>query len=202
MKIGIIVGSHRIKSQSAKVAEVAKSFLAVMSKDIHFFTLDLAATPLPFWDEGVWSGDAQWKKIWEPISTELKTCDGFIVVAPEYHGMAPAALKNFFLIAGKDELAHKPGLIVAVSSARGGSYPVAELRQSSYKNSRITWMPDHVIVRNAETVLNGDKVSGEDDAFIRERLRYCLRLLIEYSRALGLVRSSGVVDFKNHPNGM
>lgn len=202
MKIGIIVGSHRIKSQSAKVAEASKSFLTAMAKDIDVFTLDLAANPLPFWDEGVWSGDAQWKKIWEPMSTELKTCDGFIVVSPEYHGMVPAALKNFFLVAGKDELAHKPGLIVAVSSARGGSYPVAELRQSSYKNSRITWMPDHVIVRNAETVLNGDKASGEDDTFVRERLRYCLRLLIEYSRALVLVRSSGVVDFKNHPNGM
>lgn len=202
MKIGIIVGSQRVKSQSRKVAGVAQSLLADLDKSAQFFTLDLAEKPLPFWDEGVWSGDAGWKKIWGPISEELKSCDGFVVIAPEYHGMAPAALKNFFLLAGKEEIGHKPGLIVAVSAARGGSYPVAELRISSYKNSRLVWLPDHVIVRNAETVLNAGQATGEEDQFTRGRLQYCLKLLVEYSKALGQVRGSGVVDFKNHPNGM
>jgi NAD(P)H-dependent FMN reductase len=202
MKIGIIVGSQRVRSQSRKVAGVAQALLSELDKSAKFFTLDLAEKPLPFWDEGVWAGDAGWKKIWGPIAEELKSCDGFVVIAPEYHGMAPAALKNFFLLAGKDEIGHKPGLIVAVSAARGGSYPVAELRLSSYKNSRLVWLPDHVIVRNAETVLNGGQVTGEEDQFTRSRLQYCLSLLLEYSKALGQVRHSGVVDFKNHPNGM
>lgn len=202
MKIGIIVGSHRTNSQSSKVGSVAKTMLTLSGAAASVFTLDLAAQKIPFWDEGVWSGDPNWKKIWDPISVELKSCDGFVVISPEYHGMVPAALKNFFLLAGKDELGHKPGLIVAVSSARGGSYPVAELRLSSYKNSRINWIPDHMIVRNAEHVLNGTNAVSEDDQFTRERLQYCLKLLVEYGKALKMVRSSGVVDFKLHPNGM
>jgi NAD(P)H-dependent FMN reductase len=202
MKIGIIVGSHRAKSQSAKIADVIRMELTEPALVASVFNLDLATKKLPLWDEGVWSGDPEWKKIWEPIATELKACDGFVVISPEYHGMVPSALKNFFLLAGKDELGHKPGLIVAVSSARGGSYPVAELRLSSYKNSRINWIPEHLIVRNAEQVLNGGKAVSEDDQFIRDRLQYCLKLLLEYSKALKLVRASGVVDFKTHPNGM
>jgi hypothetical protein len=39
-------------------------------------------------------------------------------------------------------------LIIAVSGgAGGGAYPVAELRMSSYKNSRICYLPEHLIVR-------------------------------------------------------
>lgn len=202
MKLGFIIGSHRLKSQSAKIAEFSKNLVRQDYPGTEFFTLDLAVAKLPLWDEGVWSGAPEWKKIWGPLAAELKSCDGFVVICPEYHGMAPAALKNFFMLAGKDELGHKPGLIVAVSSARGGSYPVAELRQSSYKNSRLNWIPEHMIVRNAEQVLNGVSAQSEDDQFARDRLNYCLKLLIEYSRALHMVRSSGVVDFKNHPNGM
>ena len=46
------------------------------------------------------------------------------------------------------------------------------------------------------------QVAGEEDQFTRSRLQYCLSLLLEYGKALGQVRRSGVVDFKNHPNGM
>jgi len=202
MKLGIIIGSHRENSQSAKVAAFAKTALTQIDSSVKFFTIDLSEKKIPLWDEGVWSGDASWKKLWEPISSELKSCDGFVVVAPEYHGMAPAGLKNFFLLATKEELGHKPGLIVSVSSGKGGSYPVVELRLSSYKNSRLNWIPDHMIVRNVENVLNGLNSSSEEDDFTRNRFVYCLKLLLEYSRALQLVRGSGVIDFKNHPNGM
>ena len=77
-----------------------------------------------------------------PISNKLASSDAFIVISPEWHGMAPAGLKNFFLMWGKGELAHKPALIITVSSGDGGSYPVAELRMSSYKNNRICFLPE------------------------------------------------------------
>jgi NAD(P)H-dependent FMN reductase len=202
MKYGIIIGSHRIQSQSAKVAAYVQKSLAAMDPSVQFYTVDLSKKPLPLWDEGVWKGDLAWKKIWDPMAAELKACDAFVVMAPEYGGMVPAALKNFFLLAGRDELGHKPGLIVAVSSGRGGSYPVAELRMSSYKNSRLNWIPDHMIVRNAEQVLNGAETQSEDDTFTRDRLNYCLRVLGQYGKALATVRESGVIDYKNHPNGL
>ena len=202
MKFGIVIGSHRAKSQSAKVAVWVRECLKAIDAGATFYTLDLATKPLPLWDEGVWNGDPEWKKIWDPIAAELRSCDAFVVMAPEYSGMVPAALKNFFLLTGKEELGHKPGLIVAVSSGRGESYPVTELRISSYKNTRINWVPDHMIVRNAESVLNGEASVSEEDTFVRSRLTYCLRLLGEYGKALRLVRESGVVDFKNHANGL
>ena len=202
MKFGIIIGSHRTKSQSAKAGLYAQASLSIIDASAKFFVFDLASKPLPFWDEGVWTGSEEWKKTWGPVADELKSCDAFVVVAPEYHGMVSAALKNFFLLASKEELGHKPGLIVSVSSGKGGAYPVAELRMSSYKNSRLNWIPDHVIIRNAESVLNGPTSLGEEDSFIRGRFDYCLRILFEYGKALVRVRESGVVDFKNHPNGM
>jgi hypothetical protein len=66
----------------------------------------------------------------------LPAADSLIVVVPEYAGMAAAAAKNLFLFGGGDLVAHKPALLVAVSSGQGGSYFVAETRASSDKNSR------------------------------------------------------------------
>jgi NAD(P)H-dependent FMN reductase len=202
MKYGIIIGSHRAQSQSAKIGGYAQKVLTAVDASSQFYTVDLSKKPLPLWDEGVWKGDEAWKAVWGPMAAELKSCDAFVVMAPEYSGMVPAALKNFFLLAGRDELGHKPGLIVGVSSGLGGSYPVQELRMSSYKNSRLNWIPEHMVVRNSEHVLNGDVSQSADDTFVRARFEYCLRLLGQYGKALALVRESGVVDYKNHPNGM
>ena len=99
-------------------------------------------------------------------------------------------------------LAHKPGLIVTVSSGLGGSYPVVELRTSSYKNTRICYIPDHVIVRNVGQVLKGDQPADEHDCSLRKRIEYSVRILLEYSKALQLVRASGAIDLKSYPFGM
>ncbi|MCX6117772.1 MAG: NAD(P)H-dependent oxidoreductase [Proteobacteria bacterium] len=202
MKIGIIVGSHKKVSNSAKVAKYATEACKRLIPNSSTWTLDLANHPLPLWDEGVWQGTKEWKDLWGPISRDLTASDAYIVVSPEYGGMVPAALKNFFLLVDKTEVGHKPGLIVAVSSGRGGSYPVVELRSSSYKNCRLNWIPDHMIVRDADHVLNSPNFENESDKLTRDRLDYCIKLLGEYSKALRSVRASGAVDFKNHPNGL
>jgi len=151
------------------------------------------------------SDDAQkdnFESIWPQISDELLACDALVVVAPEWHGMVPPALKNFFLHCD-GELANKPGLIVGVSAGNGGAYPISELRMSSYKNSRICWIPDHLIVRNVEDVLNdSSELTTASEGKLRQRAMYCVRLLAEYAKGLSLVRSSGVVDLVAHPFGM
>ena len=200
MKIGIISGSHRHSSQSLRIANWIKDRLGTLGTETYLFSL--SGNPLPLWDEGVWAEEERWQKVWGPVSAELKTCDGFVVVSPEWSGMVPAGLKNFFLLCGHGELAHKPGMIVAVSSGVGGSYPVAELRESSYKNTRFCYIPDHVIVRSAEHMFVGDEPASDHDRSIRERTVYSLRVLLEYAKALRLVRDSGVLDFKTFPNGM
>lgn len=204
MKIAVICGSHRVKSQSRKVADFVCKQMSEISGFATPWLFDLAHEKLPMWDEGVWAGEEKWKKIWGPVSLELKSCDGLVVIAPEYAGMVPPALKNFFLLAGSAEVAHKPALIVTVSAGMGGAYPNTELRASSYKNNRLVYIPDHVVIRNVEHLLNSahDTDISPEDQYIRGRLAYSLGMLNEYAKALKQVRESGLVDFKTYPNGM
>ncbi len=116
--------------------------------------------------------------------------------------MSSPALKNFFLYLSGTDVSHKPGLIVSVSSGMGGSYPNAELRISSFKNTRIVYIPDHVIVRHVETLLNSDTPESKDDEWIRGRLFYSTTMLVEYAKALVSVRQSGKINLKTYPFGM
>ena len=203
MKISIISGSHRQNSQSIKVGKHIEKTLIETGLSDDTYLLSLAGNPLPLWDESIWEGNEDWKRILNPISEELESSDGFVIIAPEYHGQVPAALKNFFLM-WKNQLSHKPALIVGVSSGDGGSYPVAELRMSSYKNNRICYLPEHLIIRNVESVLNEDqeKNNAETDSYFRERIQWCLGMLNEYSKALKVVRESGVTNTDKFNNGM
>lgn len=150
----------------------------------------------------MWSQDPKWKPIWGPIEEQLKEADSLIVISPEYHGMSPAALKNFFLFCSPAVVGHKPALLVGVSAGQGGAYPIQELRGSSFKNNRILYIPDHVILREVEKVLNSETSTGGSDDFYRKRLEYSLNTLAAYEGALKTVRESGVFNYKDFPNGM
>lgn len=204
MKISIISGSHRQPSQSEKVARYIQRVLEEKSLCDETWLFRLAGNPLPLWDESIWDGDPEWKKLLDPISGQLASSDGFVIVSPEWHGQVPAGLKNFFLMWSKRELAHKPALIVTVSSADGGAYPVAELRMSSYKNNRICYIPEQVIVRNVENVLNDDPAQNNPDAddYFRKRIVYALGILKEYAKAFTAIRASGVTESTQFKNGM
>ncbi|HEY9053170.1 MAG TPA: NAD(P)H-dependent oxidoreductase [Gammaproteobacteria bacterium] len=203
MKISVISASHRENSQSLKVAKhIQKTLEQGISDDTWLYSLQ--DNPLPLWDQRVWENDPEWNAILAPLKEQLTSSDGFVFVVPEWHGQVPAGLKNFFLLFSRYELGHKPAMIVTVSSADGGSYPVAELRMSSYKNNRICYIPDHVIVRNVEKVLN-DKPQDNDssaDGYFRERIEWNLKLLKEYALALKQVRASGIIHNDKFKNGM
>jgi NAD(P)H-dependent FMN reductase len=203
MNIAIISGSHRPKSQSSKVAQFIKLTIEKELSGAGATVLDLAGNPLPLWDESAWKDDPKWATTWKPMAAVLKSADAFVVISPEWSGMVPPGLKNFFLLCGK-ELANKPALITAVSASRGGAYPVAELRMSSYKNTMICYIPEHIIVRNAESVLNdyNSPPASEDDKYLRLRISYSVKILEQYGRALKTVRESGVFDYKTFGNGM
>ena len=205
MKIGIISGSHRPPSQSGKVARYIESALKQQGLCDETWLYDLAGNPLPLWDEGIWEGNEQWREILTPLSDELKSCDAFVIVSPEWHGMVPAGLKNFFLMwTAGGELAHKPALIVTVSVADGGSFPVAELRMSSYKNSRICYLPEHLIIRYVDTVFNDDPAQNKPSAqeYFEDRLTYCLEMLREYALSFRHILSSGRASVQKYTSGM
>ena len=205
MEITIISGSHRKSSQSRKISEM---LLALMIRDHAYVStdiLDLSDHPLPLWDESIWTGEDTWKKRLYPLKKRLQKTDGLVIVSPEWHGMVPSALKNFFLMWTDGELAHKPALIVAVSASDGGSYPVSELRMSSYKNNRICYIPEQLIVRNVNSVFNedsnGDK--SESQCQLEDRMIYCLEVLTRYSQVMRALREgSGAIDISCFPYGM
>jgi len=201
MKIAIVTGSHRSKSQSERVGRYIEGQLKALP-GVTPWLFSLANNPLPLWDETIWEGGETWKKSWTPIAQELRSADGIVLVSPEWAGMVPPGLKNFLLLCGTAEVGHKPVMITAVSSGIGGSYPISELRESGYKNNRLCYIPEHVIVRNAEKMLLGDKPADAHDESLRARLTFSLKVLIEYSKALKGVRESGVLDYKTFPYGM
>ena len=204
MQFTIISGSHREASQSSKVSKYIKTAALQNKLCDKAEILDLANNPLPLWDQGVWDGDDKWTKLLAPIRTQCQNSDAFVIVTPEWHGQVPAGLKNLFLLLSKNEVGHKPALLVSVSSADGGSFPIAELRMSSYKNNRICYIPEQVIVRNVEKVLNekAEDNNATADAYFRDRIQWSLGILKAYATGLKQVRESGATQTKVYNNGM
>ena len=202
MKFAIIAGSHRQDSQSTRIATYIEK--QIIQDDAHkTYMLDLKANPLPMWDESVWESNPNWKKVWDPISQELITCDAIILVVPEWAGMVPPGVKNLLLLCGGGpQLADKPGLIVGISSGLGGTYPIAELRVNSGKNTRFVYIPDHMIIRHCEGIFASEAPASDEDKYIRDRLTYSLKVLEKYGEAFKSIRNSGVIDTKTYPFGM
>lgn len=197
LNIALVAGSGRSNSQSGKVARFIRQRLIQLehSTEAHSSLIDLCQAPLPLWPSDE-SGP------WEQYRTQLQAADALVIISPEWNGMACPAIKNFFIYASKAELAHKPALLVGVSSGIGGAYPISELRASSYKNCRLCYLPEHLIVRRVEQVLNGPQALDEDDQRLRARLDYDLGILAKYAKALQPVRES--IDMSNpaFANGM
>jgi NAD(P)H-dependent FMN reductase len=200
IKIAIIAGSHRESSQSERVGRFLEGVFKKAGVIPHL--ISLSKNPLPLWDEGVWADAPQWQVNWGPIATKLQESDGLVIISPEWAGMVPPGLKNFLLLCSAKEVGHKPALIVTVSSGIGGSYPVAELRSSSYKNNRIVYIPEQVIVRSAESMLHGEASANEHDQATRDRLTFGAAVLVQYAEALRGIRTSPVLDYDKFPHGM
>jgi azobenzene reductase len=202
MQIVIVVGSHRKDSQSSRVGAYIAKDLARIDPSLTIDTIDLADNPLPLWDESLWQGDSTLAAQWKPFRDRMRKADGFVIISPEWAGMVPPGLKNLLLFAGPKEFGHKPALIVAVSASRGGSYPVNELRTSGYKNSRLVYIPEHVLVQDVSEVLVGETPAGERDAWLRRRIEFADRILLEYAKALAPIRVSGLTEHADFPYGM
>jgi NAD(P)H-dependent FMN reductase len=200
MKLVLISGSSRKDSQSLKITTWLDRQLKKL--DIETEVVDLQQLALPVQHEEIWDEITSLPAAVELRET-LESADGFVVVSPEWHGMASPALKNMFLYVNKT-MAHKPALLTTVSAARGGAYPIAELRISSYKNSYLTYIPEQLVIRDVNDIFNSDEINEDENAdqYMKKRAIHSLKLLVEYAKALQSVRQSGVPDYKTYPNGM
>jgi NAD(P)H-dependent FMN reductase len=199
MKISIISASHRKESESERIANLIGSKIKSNKPSINLFNLDLSFSNLPLWSPDKKNGSGIWGEHWKNISNELKQSDGFIFVVPEYGGMATPNSKNIFLLCGDGELAHKPGLIVSVSSGNGGAYPIADLRSFSYKNTHIMWIPENIIIRNVQEYNPGNHGSSIPE-WLDNRIDYTLEILLAYSLNMRPLRE--LINRKEFGNGM
>lgn len=193
----VVSGSGRPQSESARVAVYLRQRLIdlQLTDDNRCSLIDLGTSPLPLWPE-------ENKALWQDYASRLQAADGLIIISPEWHGMVSPALKNFFILASQAELAHKPALLVAVSSGVGGAYPISELRSSSYKNNRLCYIPEHVIIRHVNAMLHSGPVVDENDQRIRPRIDYALNVLGHYATALCAVRDAVDMSYPQFANGM
>lgn len=204
MKISIISGSHRNPSQSEKIGKYVEALFKHEFSDIEPFLYSLADNPLPLWDQSVWESDEKWIERLAPLNEQFSNSDAFVIISPEWHGQVPSGLKNLFLLFNKFQLGHKPAYIITVSSGSGGTYPVAELRMSSYKNNRLCYIPEHLIIRDVENVFNqqDEENDKKSDPYYRERLKWGLNILVGYGKALKTMRTETEIHHEKFGNGM
>ncbi|MDR0806724.1 MAG: NAD(P)H-dependent oxidoreductase [Enterobacteriaceae bacterium] len=194
-KYVIVSCSSRENNQSSRVAAVINNLIIETDGKAQTEIIDLAKTKYQEWNNACWGKDIPCK-YWRQGSKILAESDGIIFVVPEWHGMIPPALSNLLILAERNELAHKPALIVSISGGSGGAYPMAQLKGFSNKNNRLCYIPDHVIIRN----VSKKALMPEDNDY--KHLLYSLSILSAYMSALTSVRNSGVVDYDSWPYGM
>ncbi|TAD89966.1 MAG: NADPH-dependent oxidoreductase [Alphaproteobacteria bacterium] len=205
MKIAVIAGSQRAGSNSERAAHLLARRLPEAVAGAEPEVISLANDRLPFWNSDFSEPSERFQAAWTPISQTLAAAEAVIAITPEWAGMASPALKNLLLMCSNYEVAHKPGLIVSISTGTGGAYPVAELRMSGTKNNHLCWLPDHLILRQFATLapaLEAAWWAGAAAHDVARRVDYTLTLLAEYAVALGAVRRSGRLDFTAFPNGL
>ncbi len=200
MKYYIINGSHQTKSQSAKVAAYLQNYLNEQKMVVATDIIHLHQMPIPIWTKELWTESEVSNQV-QPLLDRIAKADAYIIITPEYNGQATPLIKNFFLVA--KGLAHKPAMLVSVSAGRSGSYPIAELRAFSHKNTQLLYVPEHIIVHNVNKVLNHQLIEEEnvEDTYIKRRIQYALEQLIVYTKCMKDLRKEIVISEK-YPYGM
>ena len=200
MKYCIINGSHQQDSQSAKVGAYIQNYLKEQQSVSTVDIIHLHQMPLPVWTNELWEEGDLAQQV-QPLLDRIAQADAYILITPEYNGMATPLIKNFFIVA--QGLDHKPATIVSVSAGRSGSYPIAELRAFSHKNTHLLYVPEHIIVQNVQQVLNHQHMDDSDkaDTYIKQRIQYALNQITVYAKHMIQAREELVLDDK-FPYGM
>lgn len=124
--ITTVVGSIRQGRKSLAVAEYLHARIQQKS-ELATRLLDLADYPLPPLEERT-EGDSA-LPVARRLFEQLDEADGLLIVAPEYKGGVPGALKNVFDYFPPGLLRHKPvGICTVSAGGYGGISCLAQLR--------------------------------------------------------------------------
>ena len=194
MDLLIISASQRTQSQSAKVAKYLTENSSQFSNISH---IELCKQRLPLWD-GEDESKQQDDSDWLTINAQLQTMDALILITPEWGGTASPLLKNLLMMTQAADIGHKPVLLISVVNGISGAYPIAELRMNAFSNNKLVAIPDHLIIRNVEEILNTVNKDNQSlhnaitrrDKSIRHRIGYSLHTLLHYGQAMKTLRES------------
>jgi NAD(P)H-dependent FMN reductase len=125
MRVCLLLGTTRTGRQSEKVFLAVQRLLEQASVEV--VAVDLAALQLP-----VFTGEDDQHPGVRVLLDAYKTCDGFVIVTPEYnHGM-PGVLKMALDFAQHKELFLKPLAVVSTSSGPYGGVRCVKQLESSW----------------------------------------------------------------------
>ncbi len=168
MKIAVVSGSSRKDSESLRVANYLASKLKAETD-----VISLEGNPVGLWADEVYADEK-----FIALQKRMAEADAYVIVAPEWAGMVPPALKNFLLLMGVKDVGHKPALIVGVSAGMNGAYPVAELKAFSNKNNFMVYIPETIVLKNVTNLLKGGENEPQD---LLERIDHSLESLELYA---------------------
>ncbi len=193
MNIAVISGSTREGSQSLKVANILVEKLKKLGAETTL--IDLHASQLPLFDD---SAAVKEGPVWQSLKPQIEQAEGFVFVSPEWDGMFSVGLHNMFHYA-LNLLGHKPVMLVGVSNGKGGAYPLSQMKMIGPKNTHYVVSPENLRVMDADTAV----AEGEfTEKSLNERSDYCLKILLEYSKALKQVRDTGLIDYERFTYGV
>jgi hypothetical protein len=103
-------------------------------------------------------------------------------------------------------LTASPGITARASSCwrrssapRSRSRPRASFQSDSSGSSHALC---NVLVQDAADVPSGEAPASDRDAWLRRRIEFADRILLEYAKALAPIRSSGLTDHADFQRGM
>lgn len=198
MKTVIISGSNRKNSQSLRVAQFLKGRIDSLTPlkseivDLHDFPFSVNPD-----DNYFGKHDTHFHR----LSKIIEEADSLVIISPEWSGCASPILKALLIFIGR-AAAYKPALLVGVSSGRGGSFPIAELKSNGNKNNFLSFLPEYLIFRGVEQLFKNSPPTDKEEIYIHERSDYAIKILAEFTKAYQSIRSSGVLDLKKYSYGM
>jgi multimeric flavodoxin WrbA len=184
----IISASNRMNSESKRVSELV---LSALGKNLNLELIDLNNYDLPFFNDSNLNA-------FEEIHLKIQEADDYIIIVPEWGGMIPGKLKNLLLTLDQKHTGHKPALTISVSSGLGGANPISEIRSYGFKNNKIVFIPEYIIIRN----VNRFSIETEFYSKIMYRIENSFKILKEYSFFLRKMRINNDKLLNKYPYGM
>jgi len=209
MNILIVSASQRSNSKSLEVSKYVKTNILNNDKEYTSTILDLSLYPFLLDNYGIERNDEELLvKNKDLILTELYKSDAIIFIVPEWGGMIPPALVNLFLLSANGSanglpMGHKPAFVTGISASDGGVYPISLLKGYTAKNTHITWVPLHAVIKNVDLFLDHDWSPESSNRYsqIQSRLLVGIKSLIIYAHKLKDVRKELVELSTLHPFG-